>query len=107
LDHDVSALARAVAASRRARERGDSHDWAVAVEKVFQATEANRHFFRILREVAEGDTFTVTSHGRPIARIVPASTKGSKAAKQRLLEHLRSQPAIEIGSFTRQELYDC
>jgi prevent-host-death family protein len=77
------------------------------VEKVIQATDANRHFSRILREVAEGDTFTVTSHGRPIARIVPAEAKGSEAAKQRLLEHLRSQPAVEIGPFKREELYDC
>ena len=60
------------------------------MEKVIQATEANRHFSRILREVAEGDTFTVTSHGRPIARIVPAEAKGSEAAKQRFLEYLRS-----------------
>ena len=47
------------------------------MEKTIQATEANRQFSRILREVAEGDTFTVTSHGRPIARIVPALPKGS------------------------------
>jgi prevent-host-death family protein len=77
------------------------------MEKTIQATEANRQFSRILREVADGDTFTVTSHGHPIARIVPALPKGSEAAKQRLLEHLRSQPAMEIGPWTREELYDC
>ena len=77
------------------------------MEKTIQATEANRQFSRILREVADGYTFTVTSHGRPIARIVPALPKGSEAAKQRLLEHLRSQPAMEIGPWTREELYDC
>ena len=48
------------------------------VEKVIQATEANRHFSRILREVAEGDTFTVTSHGRPIARIVPPRRRAAR-----------------------------
>ena len=37
----------------------------------------------------------------------PRRGKGSEAAKQRLLEHLRSQPAIEIGPFKREELYDC
>jgi prevent-host-death family protein len=77
------------------------------MEKVIQATEANRQFSRILREVADGDTFTITSHGRPIARIVPAEPKGSEAAKQRLLDHLRSQPALEMGPFKREELYDC
>ena len=77
------------------------------MEKVVQATEANRQFSRILREVAEGDTFTVTSHGRPIARIVPAQAKGSEAAKRRFLEYLRQQPTMEIGPFKREELYDC
>ena len=77
------------------------------MEKVIQATEANRQFSRILREVADGDTFTVTSHGRPIARIVPAEAKGSAAAMQRLLDYLRKQPTMEIGPFKREELYDC
>ncbi len=69
--------------------------------------QADTRALRIPREVAEDDTFTVISDGRPIARIVPAETRGSEAAKQRLLEHLRSQPAIEIGPFKREELYDC
>jgi prevent-host-death family protein len=77
------------------------------MEKVIQATEANRQFSRILREVAEGDTFTITSHGRPVARVVPAEAKGSEAAKRRLLEHLREQPAMNLGAFKREELYDC
>jgi len=77
------------------------------MEKVIQATAANRNFSRILREVAQGDSYTITSHGRPIARVVPAHTKGSEAAKQRLLDHLRSQPAMNIGPWTREELHDC
>lgn len=77
------------------------------MEKIIPATAANRSFSRILREVAQGDSYTVTSHGRPIARIVPVQGKGSEAAKQRLLEHLRSQPTMEIGPFKREELYDC
>ena len=77
------------------------------MEKIIQATAANRSFSRILREVARGDSYTVTSHGQPIARIVPAQPKGSEAAKQRFLEYLRQQPTMEIGPWTREELYDC
>jgi prevent-host-death family protein len=77
------------------------------MDKIIQAAQANRQFSRILREVAAGDSFTVTSHGRPVARIVPAEAKGSEAAKQRLLEYLRQQPLVEIGPFRRKELYDC
>ena len=77
------------------------------MDKVILASEANRQFSRILREVAEGDIFIITSHGRPIARIVPAEAKGSEGSKQRLLEHLRSQTVVDIGPFKREELYDC
>jgi prevent-host-death family protein len=77
------------------------------MDKVIQATEANRHFSRILREVRQGDSYTITSHGQPIARVVPAQAKGSEAAKRRFLEYLRRQPTMEIGPFRREELYDC
>jgi prevent-host-death family protein len=77
------------------------------MDKVIQASEANRQFSRILREVAEGGTFTVTSRGRPVARIVPAAAKDNEAAKERFLDYLRQQPALEMGPFKREELYDC
>jgi prevent-host-death family protein len=76
-------------------------------KRSFRLPRPIEFFSRVLREVAEGDTFTVTSYGRPIARIVPAEVKGSESAKRRLLEHLRSQPTTEIGPFKREELYDC
>ena len=75
--------------------------------KGYSGNRGESPILRILRQVAEGDTFTVTSHGRPIARIVPAEARGSEAGKQRLLEYLRNQPTMEIGPFKREELYDC
>ncbi len=36
------------------------------------AADANRRFSRILREVRDGRSYVVTSHGTPVARIVPA-----------------------------------
>ena len=78
------------------------------MEKVIQATEANRSFSRILREVSEGDTFTVTSHGRPIARIIPVTKDDTSkdAIRDRFFERLRAQPAMNAGRWTRDELYD-
>jgi prevent-host-death family protein len=35
------------------------------------AREANQHFSRLLREVAEGQSFVITHRGRPVARLVP------------------------------------
>jgi prevent-host-death family protein len=79
------------------------------VEKSISAAEANRNFSRLLRAVKEGQTFVVTSHGIPVARIVPAKRGKAAvmAAKRRLLAHLRSQPIQILGKgWTRDELYD-
>jgi prevent-host-death family protein len=78
------------------------------MEKVVSAAEANRRFSRVLRSVREGDSYIVTAHGRPVAKIIPIA--GNDAAKDRawqaLLARLRSQPVIDIGPWTREELYE-
>jgi prevent-host-death family protein len=78
------------------------------MEKTVSAADANRRFSRVLREVREGKTYIVTSHGRPVARIEPISKKPSAADRARtaLLRRLRSQPVIDIGTWTREDLYD-
>lgn len=78
------------------------------MDETISAADANREFSRLLREVREGNSFVVTSHGRPVARIVPVTNdlQAREAARQRLLERLRSQPAMNIGPWTRDELYE-
>jgi prevent-host-death family protein len=62
------------------------------MDKLVSAAEANRRFSRILREVGEGRSYVVTSHGRPVARIVPAVSDGrlAAAAKALLMARLAS-----------------
>ncbi len=78
--------------------------------KTVAATNANRHFSRIIREVTWGEAFVVTSRGRPVATIGPvlknsAERQGSKAA---LLARLRNQNVTGIRLWSRDELYeDC
>lgn len=84
--------------------------------KSVSAADANRHFSRILREVSYGETVTVTSRGRPVAIIAPISTdletQATKAKAERtaawkaLLDRLAAQPAMNLGKFNRDELYD-
>jgi prevent-host-death family protein len=78
------------------------------MDKVVSAAEANRHFSQLLRSVREGDSYIVTAHGRPVAKIIPI--REDEAVKERareiLLARLRSQPAIDIGPWTREELYE-
>ena len=79
------------------------------MDEAVSAAEANRRFSRILREVREGRSYVVTSHGKPVARIVPAQrdNRVASAAKSVLLARLASQPVLGIGHrWRRDDLYD-
>lgn len=78
------------------------------MDKAISAVEANRHFSRILRSVRAGESYVVTTHGRPVARIAPVDAEADirADARRRLLERLRSQPVIDVGPWTRDELYE-
>lgn len=79
-----------------------------STEKVVSAAEANREFSRILREVRDGRSFVVTSHGRPVARITPVSVEDGavRRARSALLRRLEAQDVVDIGGWTRAELYE-
>ncbi len=75
------------------------------------ATEANRNFAKLLREVSLGKRVTVTSHGNPIADITPskdavADREKRLAALAALQKDWAEQPHITIGPWTRDDLYD-
>ena len=76
--------------------------------KAVSAADANRNFSRLLREVRDGRSYVVTTHGKPVARIVPFTTNGRGVARARaaLFERLNRQPLIDAGRWTRDELYD-
>lgn len=78
------------------------------MEEAVSAADANRKFSHILRSVREGRSFVVTSHGRPVARIVPADKHESvvSSARTALLARLERQPVANAGRWTRDELYD-
>lgn len=50
----------------------------------------------------------MTSHGRVVARLIPASEDDDvkERAWRKLLEELRKKPAMDVGPWTRDELYD-
>jgi prevent-host-death family protein len=76
------------------------------MEKAISAAEANRKFSQVLREVREGSSYVVTSHGKPVARIAPVHDNRSEGAKHALLRRLRSQRVLNIGHWDRDELYE-
>jgi prevent-host-death family protein len=76
------------------------------MEKAISAAEANRKFSELLRGVKAGKSYVVTSHGRPVARIQPVKQGERAKAKAALLKRLHAQKVIDIGPWTRDELYD-
>jgi prevent-host-death family protein len=77
--------------------------------KTVTAADANRQFSKLLREVQAGEEVVITSHGRPIVRMVAVDSPTAEEreeARRRLLEHLRSQPVLNLPKFTRDELYE-
>jgi prevent-host-death family protein len=78
------------------------------MDRIVSAADANRHFSRLLRSVRDGDSYVVTAHGRPVAKIIPIREDDAVRDKARavLLARLRSQPAIDVGRWTREELYE-
>ena len=74
--------------------------------KYITATEANQKFSRILRDVAAGATYTVTSRGKPVAEISAPKDEIKGQDLAGLLKFMDSRPVRVIGPWTREELYD-
>ena len=82
------------------------------MDEIISAAEANRAFSRLLRGVREGRSYVVTSHGKPVARLAPAdqydelARRLRRAARKALFDRLSTQPSLDAGRWTRDELYD-
>ena len=78
------------------------------MEKAVSASDANRRFSELLRTVRKGRSVLVTSHGTPVARIVPVAEddRTAEGARSALFARLRTEPVARIGRWTRDELYE-
>ena len=77
--------------------------------KTVSAANANRNFSQLLRDVRDGGECVITSHGKPVARLVrfEAHRDHRAAARDALIKRLRAQPAsLRAGRWTRDELYE-
>ncbi len=76
------------------------------------ATEANRKFSELLRGVRKGKCYVITSRGEPVAELRPmaseseAETVRRKKALGELLDHLKSQPVLNLPHITRDEMHE-
>jgi prevent-host-death family protein len=73
------------------------------------AADANREFSKLLRRVRAGESITIMSHGRPVAKLVPMTVENRvrEAAWQALFKRLKSQKGEHIArDWTRDDLYE-
>jgi prevent-host-death family protein len=81
------------------------------MERSISATDANREFSRVLNEVANGETYVVTSRGKPVAKLTPLQPdEVDQAERQRrlhaLLDELAELPLLHLGRITRDDGYE-
>jgi prevent-host-death family protein len=73
------------------------------------AADANRDFSKLLRRVRDGGSCVITSHGKPVARMIPIDghDRVRAAARHVLMARLRTQPVTAaIDPWTRDDLYE-
>lgn len=78
------------------------------MNKLVSAAEANRNFSKLLNELKDGTSYTITNHGKVVGHLNPPAddVDARKKAFKALMERLHSQPTKDIGPWTREELYE-
>ena len=78
--------------------------------KTVSAAEANRSFSKLLGSVGKGEEFVITSHGKPVARLIPVMPICEREARDKAMkaffDELRARPARNLPRVTRDEIYD-
>jgi prevent-host-death family protein len=77
------------------------------MDRAISASDANQRFSEMLREVQAGESFIVTSRGRPVAKVAPVDDlDGQGSAIDALLEFLTVQPRRRAKAWRREDLYE-
>ena len=74
--------------------------------KTVGAYEAKTHLARLLEEVAAGETITITKHGVPIARLVPAVEDPREGVAEAVEAMKRFRRGRKLGDLTIREMID-
>jgi prevent-host-death family protein len=74
--------------------------------KIVGAYEAKTHLPRLLREVADGETITITKHGVPVARLVPAEDAQTPTVDKLIAELREFRRTHKLSDVTIRELVE-
>lgn len=76
------------------------------MDRPISADEASAHFSDMLRDVSQGESFTIMADGQAVARIMPVDRASRKEAQARLLDFVRTLPRRYSGNWKREDLYE-
>jgi prevent-host-death family protein len=69
--------------------------------------DAKQKLSELVLRANDGETFVITRHGAPMARLVPLEQQVNRdEAKRRLFERLGSQSNLNLPKVTRDQIYD-
>ena len=78
------------------------------MDNTYPATVAGLRFSELLKVVKQGRSVIITSHGKPVARVVPyvGDTRTAEVARSALFARLKAERITKIGLWSRAELYE-
>jgi len=66
--------------------------------------EAKTHFSALLERVAKGETITITKHGIPVAKLVPATALATRSRAEVIRELKEFRKGRTLGGLTLKQL---
>ena len=77
------------------------------MERAITASDANQRFSELLREVQDGESFIVTSRGRPVAKVTPVDDFVRQGPEiDALLDFVSALPRRSGQGWRREDLYE-
>ena len=77
------------------------------MERAITASDANQRFSELLREVQDGESFVVTSRGRPVAKVTPIDDVDRQGPEiDALLDFVSALPRRRGQGWRREGLYE-
>jgi prevent-host-death family protein len=70
------------------------------------AYEAKTHLPRLLKEVQKGRTITITKHGVPVARLVPASNQRRMTVDEAIDALIELRKGVTLGGLTIRDMVE-
>jgi prevent-host-death family protein len=69
------------------------------------AYQAKTHFSELLEKVGQGEEFTITKHGTPVARLVPIKKELTVAERRALIERWKEKSkGLSLGGLKIRDL---